>query len=48
MTNEPFVPALHYRWITPVYDALLRWLLPEAKLKRLLVKQAHPDAQVVG
>lgn len=35
-----FLPALRYRWLTPLYDALIRMTLPERKVKRELIRRA--------
>jgi SAM-dependent methyltransferase len=36
-----YIPALGHRWLTPLFDPLLRWALPEATLKRRLIQQAN-------
>lgn len=71
--NESFIPALGHRWLTPLYDPLLKWGMREDEFKRkliaraeiqagqqvldlgcgtgtltILIKQTHPDAEVVG
>lgn len=35
-----YIPALKYRWLTPLYDPVLRWLFREDALKSQLVAQA--------
>jgi ubiquinone/menaquinone biosynthesis C-methylase UbiE len=35
-----FIPALHFHWLTPLYDPLLRWGMREQVFKRRLVAQA--------
>ena len=72
-TRADYIPALRYRWLTTLYDPVLRLSMPEATFKRhlvtqaritsghrvldlgcgtatltLLIKTAHPEAQVVG
>lgn len=37
--NERYIPALRFRWLTPLYDPLLRWGMREAGFKRYLVEQ---------
>lgn len=39
--NEKYIPALSFDWLTPLYDPLIRWFMPESKFKTRLVKQAH-------
>ncbi len=39
--NEHYVPALKYRFLTPVYDPLLKFAMGEDKFKTRLVEQAH-------
>lgn len=71
--GDKYIPLLRYDWLTPLYDPLLRWLMPESELKRrliaqaqiergqrvldlgsgtgtltILIKQTHPDSEVVG
>ena len=36
-----FIPALRFKWLTPVYDPVLRRMLPEAALKQRLIAQAQ-------
>lgn len=68
-----YIPAMHYHWLTPLYDVLVEWTLPDRRFKEhllrqagiqagetildlgcgtgtlaLLVKSAHPDAEVIG
>ncbi len=38
--NGRFLPALRFRWLTPVYDPVLRWIMQEGIFKRELVRQA--------
>jgi len=35
-----YIPALRYRWLTPLYDPVLRWLFREDAMKAHLVAQA--------
>ncbi len=36
-----YIPAFHFRWLTPWYDPIMRRLYPEDALKAALVAQAH-------
>ncbi len=52
MSNEKgrtYVPALGFRWLTPLYDPVLRLMLKEDKFKALLVQQVGllPGHQVL-
>ena len=40
MDNSP-IPALHFRWLTPWYDAIVERLFPEKSVKAALIAQAH-------
>ncbi len=40
-TTEHYVPALKYRFLTPVYDPLLKFAMREDIFKTRLVEQAH-------
>jgi len=39
--RRDYVPALGYRWLTPLYDPLLRLTTRETKFKRALLRQAR-------
>jgi ubiquinone/menaquinone biosynthesis C-methylase UbiE len=39
-SQNAFIPAFHFAWLTPWYDRMLRWMLPEERLKRGLIDQA--------
>jgi ubiquinone/menaquinone biosynthesis C-methylase UbiE len=47
MTNDNkrarahYIPALSFRWLTPLYDPLLKWGMREEIFKRRLIEQAH-------
>ncbi len=40
-TGTKYIPALRFAWLTPVYDPVLRRMLPEAALKQRLIAQAQ-------
>jgi ubiquinone/menaquinone biosynthesis C-methylase UbiE len=42
--DERYVPALSFDWLTPLYDPLVRWLMPERKFKSHLVRRASVGA----
>lgn len=39
--GSSYVPALSHDWLTPLYDTLVRWTMPESAFKRDLVRQAR-------
>lgn len=39
--GNDYIPALHYRWLTPWYDAFVQRLLPEASIQAALIAQAR-------
>jgi len=36
-----YIPALSFRWLTPLYDPLLKWIMHEETFKRKLVQEAN-------
>jgi ubiquinone/menaquinone biosynthesis C-methylase UbiE len=38
--NTRYIPALSFRWLTPLYDPLLKWVMGEESFKRNLLMQA--------
>lgn len=36
-----YIPALSHDWLTPFYDTLIRWMMPESRFKRQLVAEAR-------
>lgn len=40
-TDMKYIPALRFNWLTPVYDPVLRRMMPEVALKQLLIAQAQ-------
>lgn len=47
--STPYIPALHFRWLTARYDFFMQRLYPEATLKQALIAQAQiqPGWQVL-
>src|SRR5207244_2170964 len=41
MENLKFIPACGHHFLTPLYDPLIRLLMPEDKIKSRVVQQAH-------
>lgn len=41
MKSDSYIPALSHDWLTPLYDSVIRWTMPEATFKRCLIEQAH-------
>ncbi|HLO28766.1 MAG TPA: methyltransferase domain-containing protein [Anaerolineales bacterium] len=39
MTNQKYVPALSFRWLTPLYDALIEGPMSIARMRRELLAQ---------
>jgi ubiquinone/menaquinone biosynthesis C-methylase UbiE len=37
----PYIPALSFKWLTPLYDPLLKWVMREETFKRKLIQQAN-------
>jgi len=42
--GENYIPALGFDWLTPLYDPLVKWFMPESKFKSHLVKEACVQA----
>ena len=44
-----YIPALRFRWLTPLYDPLLKWVMGEETFKRQLILQANiqPNMKVL-
>ena len=36
-----YIPALSFKWLTPLYDPLLKWVMREENFKRRLIHQAN-------
>lgn len=39
--REGYIPALSFRWLTPIYDPLLEWGMREETFKRRLIQRAE-------
>lgn len=40
MSNQPYIPALKYNWLTKIYNPLVAFTMPELKFKKALIQQA--------
>ena len=49
MKQKRYIPALSFRWLTPLYDPILKWVMREDVFKRKLTSQARilPGMQVL-
>lgn len=36
-----YIPALSFRWLTPLYDPLLKWVMHEETFKQKLIQEAN-------
>ncbi|HKO99353.1 MAG TPA: hypothetical protein VJU86_20305 [Pyrinomonadaceae bacterium] len=41
MNPNSYIPALSRDWLTPLYDSLIRWTMPESTFKRRLIGQTR-------
>jgi ubiquinone/menaquinone biosynthesis C-methylase UbiE len=41
MPKPRYIPALSFRWLTPLYDAVLKWVMCEDTFKHELVQQVN-------
>lgn len=39
--TKKYIPALRFKWLTPLYDPFLRWGMREETFKQQLIKQAN-------
>ena len=44
--EKRYIPALSFRWLTPLYDPLLKWIMREETFKRKLVQQANIQPKI--
>jgi ubiquinone/menaquinone biosynthesis C-methylase UbiE len=42
--ENKYIPALSFRWLTPLYDPLLKWGMREESFKRRLIERAQIQA----
>ena len=40
MSKNKYIPALRFKWLTPLYDALIGITMPEKKIKKELIENA--------
>lgn len=40
-TDTHYIPALSFRWLTPLYDPFLKWVMREETFKRRLIQLAN-------
>ena len=43
-TNEEYIPALSYRFLTPFYDFIQKYIVRDTRYKSLLIEQAKIEA----
>ena len=41
MKAHSYIPALSHDWLTPLYDCLISWTMPESTFKRHLIEQTR-------
>ena len=41
MSTTKYIPALRYKWLTPLYDFFLNLTMPENKIKKALIAAAY-------
>ncbi len=45
-TENKYIHALSFRWLTPLYDPLLKWVMREEDFKRKLILQANIQSKM--
>lgn len=47
--NTRYIPALRFKWLTPLYDPMLKWVMREETFKRKLIQWANiqPNMKVL-
>ena len=46
MSTTKYIPALRYKWLTPLYDFFINLTMPEKKIKRALIEAANISAKM--
>jgi ubiquinone/menaquinone biosynthesis C-methylase UbiE len=46
MSKTKYIPALRFKWLTPLYDFFLNLTMPEKKIKQALIETANIPAGV--
>lgn len=46
MSKTKYIPALRFKWLTPLYDFLINITMPEKKIKQALIETANIPAGV--
>ena len=46
MEQAKYIPALRFKWLTPLYDFLINLTMPEKKIKQALIEAANIPAGV--
>ncbi len=44
--SKRYIPALRFKWLTPLYDPLLKWGMREETFKRRLIQSANIQPQM--
>lgn len=39
--DDEYIPALSYRWLTPIYDPFMKWIMRESAFKTCLIKESN-------
>ena len=47
MSNEKYIPALKYNWLTGLYDWLIQTFMPEKKFKEAIIENANIENDFV-
>ena len=45
-TTVNYIPALRYKWLTPMYDFFINLTMPEKKIKQALIEAANISAKM--
>lgn len=44
--EKRYIPAFSFRWLTPLYDPLLKWVMREETFKRKLIQHANIQPKI--